>query len=562
MTDPAPDQEPVVAVAPQAPAQGNLNEPPVPQPAAREDMATSGEESQSIHATRGEQAAAFFKQAITQGPIGWMGEAIKEKDAHLYDQFASTPKLTPEEANKQYPGMPEAFSKPIDPGVAKLQFERFSKLQSIQNWAASGGPAPFTQFGVSLGAGFVDPVNIAVTLMTGGLSKAVGLGQGIKAVVAQNLLANTALGAAEYAAEKEGHLNPDFGGSVEGVLKSTLVGVGIHYSAAAIARAFKSGIDSVRNTPKDLVDQNVRTVMAQQEAGFKHDVSYGQAEATARARGDIEGQTSSLRFNPETSQGTLYAARDGQGRSVDLNGKELGPGTSLTKNGGTANSAASVPGGESGLVGRFEIPAETKLLDLEQSTYSDEAQALIQAIGKEFEINVDTVKDQPLDNFLQVVDDKLPPGALETVQKIAQSMGYEGFKFQDGAHLFNHEATPTETMRANPDAVPQSNEASRLEAYQQTTEPEKSQVYTPEQEQEIHTFRHGPPLNAGFTPEYMDPIVQETYDSARAKLDQWAKDDPALQKEINDTLGKEAAVDKQEKGVVEKLADCLSEEMS
>lgn len=570
-TGPAVQPMPEGQAGPGAPAQIGqpTNDPAATQPhVPNEDLNTeavhSGEIAQQIKPDRWEQMRGFLKHGVEAG-LGRAEEWASEQDQKIYDRFSGQPKITAEQANKLFPNMPQAFSEPIDPLVAQMQWNYSHRMQKIQEWNSAGGPAPWTEFGANLVTGFVDPINVAASFLTGGASKVLGITSSLRNTVLENLATNIALVPVERQLVGEMHLpKASSDEELKSVITGTLVGSGIHM---VMGHLFKSELDRVKNLPADVRERALREVIAQNEVGSRPDATRAESEGAIRARGEMEGQGSQARFNPiqNASEAPHYAAKDAAGKNLNPSGQELGSGTVAVRDGAKANHLAANPGGDSGRVGVYEIPKEAKLLDLEQPITSESGKAFIDALEKDLGFKISS----PGDSVLDVMASLPNPAERERAQNIAKSLGYEGYQVLNGekpengyVHLFDENAQPHDSVEANSEIVPRSSEEAKKQAFLESTSPETKKTYTPELAQEIHAFHKGPPLNAEFTPDYMDPIVKEQFDSAKAQLDTWAKDDPKLQEEIKEVFGHGAAVDKQESQVAKDLINCLSEGMS
>ena len=531
MTTPMPDdQTPVVQAMPPSNADT----------ASSQDAGT-GQAEADIKPNRWQQLGAFIRGASDKSAVGipgvisedpgWLARRAETELQGLKD--SGQPKISADQANKMYPGMPEPFNEPVDPNVAKMQYDWQQKRQANAEWAARGGEAPWTQGAVGIAAGFVDPANIALGVATGGLSRVAGVASGVRNIFLQNLAINAVLGAGGYAQEKSEHQNPSAGEAASGAVEGAVGGTLFHYAASGLGNLLRSGLDAIRRTPPDIVQSNLRTVLTQVSENARPDVSTGQREVNLRAAGSRE--LPSPVSVADTAKVPFYGAKDSTGQSVPLSSFDAGPGLTLTRDSGRANSLAGNPGGSPGRIGEFRAP-EGKYLDLEQANTSPEIKSFVDEIAKRADVPVPestTAKDFITHLEGQAGIGNTPADILSQAQEIAKEQGYAGYRFMDDGgsgsqpvdhlHVFDSSLSPTREMEANPVYTPQISSSERLEDLKSQTGEEAKSIYSPEQAQEIHDFHHEKPLNAeAIHPEYMDPVVQEIHDTAMQLLQEWA----------------------------------------
>lgn len=563
MTDPVPDQQPATpTVAPTMPG---------PAAGSFQHLNTSGEAGDALHPSWAQEMLARFKQSQDPSTTDEFlyehaPEIVKGATMGYAEIPIVLPKISAEEANKRYPGMPQAFSEPIDPDVARSQYDHYQKKKNLEDYIAAGSSYPVSGFLASLAGSFANPINLAAGLLTSGAGTLAGISRNLKNVAIENGVVNAGMAGIGYVAEKDQHLAPSLGDIPSQIAQGTVVGVGVHYAFAGMGKAFKQGVSQLKKTSPDIIENNLKTVHGQQELGATPNISVGEAEAAARARGDIEGQTSPLRFNPvnHPSEAPFYGAKSSEGPPV--NPKEIGPGISLSRNPGVANNLA----GDGGMVAKFDLPKEAKFLDVGKAMDSPEAQEFAKAVEEKTGVKLPTgvTVDDLFDSLTQV--------SLEDagkVQAAAKDLGYSGYNLDDkNVHLFDEKTPPSKVVPANPDLVPRNTEDTRREAFRESIRPENAQTYTPELAKEVHEFHHARPLNAPAEPEYMDPVVKEAHDSAMNQLQEWAKTDPELAEEVKglspkilekplEKFKQEDKIDRIEKALTDKLADCMAGEL-
>lgn len=254
-----------------------------------------------------------------------------EQAQKLKSAMSGVQNITGEQANKLYPGMPEPFSKDIDPYIAAMQHNRFINQQKANDWAARGHESGFQSFMSSAAAGILDPINVAAMMVAGPEVEALSF----KNVVAQNFLmggANELIIAGQH---KTDHLAPNFqeelSGWVEGSAEMSLLHVGLSKIFSEMKKRF----------PPDLLKEGIRETIANNEAGAPPPPPSGAVtmEAEARASGATT-EDSSFKFNPVThpSDRSWFQGIRSNGDSVEFS--NLKGGTHYVDNEHVANHSA------------------------------------------------------------------------------------------------------------------------------------------------------------------------------------------------------------------------------
>lgn len=547
-----------------------------------------GEAERDIVPSRWEQFVSGLKQNSGESRIGFMkdepGTLVRghiQDQLEKEDQAHNVLKITADEANKKYPGLPVPFNEPVDPYLAELRYADFQKRQKEAEWKDRGGPTPWADFAAEIVGGFADPANMALGLVGGRVFGAAGISKtlaklgkvgAVGDIYLQNLAANVATGLPSYYQEKKEQQDVTLKGAFGQAAAGAVGGTALHYVAGTLGKAFYGLSEKYRNISPELKDEAVRTVVTQNERGVRPDITPVMTEMKARENGALEGAQSPYRFEPmnHPSERPMYAGFQSTGEPLHL--QELGPGTSMTDNPAMVNNLVSNPKGEPGTIARMEVPPEAKLLDLDQpltamgdAKLSQALKTLEEKSGAKF----DVVPNQTFKDVFTQLQDKiahgeLPPEVMSHIQDIVRSEGFVGYKgvyqTSDGVshnvvHSFDDQMQPKDQYQANSELTPQRTSEQRVLENQQMDQPHRQETYSSDREKLIHDLRKGDPINS--KPEDMEPVWKDQYDAHRAYLDEMAKDNPELSEEIKNELDGENKVDQQEKGVFKKLVDCV-----
>lgn len=555
-----------------------LNPPSVPLNTRSEDLVSGVQEKEIIPTTTQKIGAVLgltsdksafgipFPGLADESP-GALLRARAESLANDEAQQKGVARISPDEANKRFPGMPVSFNEPVNPFVAELQYNSQKHREKMQEWASRGTPLPWgVETAVGIAGGVFDPVNLMSMYLTGGASKALGLSRTVLSTFGENLAINAATGVISYKQEKQEHQDVSLSDAAQQAVFGAVGGTALHYAAGAVFRALNGAADHIRRTPKDIQEQNLKSAMAQHESGSVIDITPSNIEVSSRARGDMEGQRSQYRFTPSEhpSDRPYYAAQGSDGIPADY--LNLGPGIQAVDDGMVANNRISVEGGK---VAQMDVPPDAKMLDIEQPASSMD-QKFIQELEKKSDIKIDIQQGESIKDVLSRLGQMAESGdaphdILSQVQDLAKTEGYSGYKYvlgdeasgtqKNGIHLFDENHQPTDISIGDPALTP-TRSGSDIEAQnQRMNDPAASKYHTAETEKAIHDYKHESSLNS--TPDYMDPIIKEQYESTLAMLDEMAKENPELKEELRESLDHGMAIDKQESSVVEKLANCF-----
>lgn len=511
-------------------------------------------------------------RAITAGEGSTFSQAtewLDQRIAQTKDDILGVAKISPEDANKQFPGMPEPFTKPVDPAVARIQYDRYQSMRLRQQWAMHGGEHPWEDFGLGVAVGAVDPLNIALGVATEGASELAGLGalaegsfaRQVALSAAKNTVLGGGLAAASYEFEKSQHTAPDMASTLEWGAAQIVGMTALH---AGWIKVFGESEALQKATPKDLQGEAGRTAIGQEESGAKVDTTPQALEARSRAAGEMEGQNSPYRFQnlQHPSDKPFYAAVDNDGNHVQLAHTEHG--FHAVDDPMAANHMA----GEGGKVGQVDIPKESKFIDAKEPLPEDVlkiAEDAIKNTGEEFSPEeLEHLKELPAEEVLKALSQTGEAGNIPPeLGNALKEAGYAGIRYtatdelnrpvHNGVVLFDP-PKPSRIWQADPELAKSVPDAQKEAFLERSMGPDASKTATPEIERELHDFKHEAPLNS--KPDYLDPILEENLKREMAKLEARAETDPDTKAEL-DSLKEDAARDSQEKRAAKDLGDCV-----
>lgn len=501
-------------------------------------------------------------EGTTDALSRWANEKVQEK----LDRDLGVTKISPEEAQKRFPGMPEPFTEPVDPNVAQLQYDHFKHEQRMQQWALHGTMNdenhPIAGFLMGVAGSMVDPVNVALGLATDGASVAAGISNSLRNVFLKNLVVGGALAGIDYGVNKSEHMAPSAEDAIYGTVVNTAALTLLHAGWGRL-------MDRIKKTmPEDLQQDAVRTGVGQHEAGAKVDTTPQMVEAKARAQGEIEGQQSPYRFQAvdHPSEVPHYAARTKEGKGIQFT--HFDSGFHAVDDPFAANNMTD------GKVAQIDIPKDSKFIDGEKplpKELVDVAEQSLEEAGMGDSLSREELEKIPANELIQKISELSHEAgggdneAAKAIQDAGAKAGYAGIKYtnydengkpvHNGVVMFDEPKLAAAPLEANPEMTKKISEGQK-EAFldKSMKDAEAKKDYTPEIAQEIHDFRHGEALNS--EPEYMDPIVQDAIDQKLKWLEAQAEEKPELKSDLEE-FKKSLVGDAQEKGALENLADCI-----
>lgn len=352
---------------------------PTSEPTPGLDSAAAGELGAGIRPNRWEK---FFSQAalgLMDAPVGFGIENEGEGGAliRLANQYragqdaeaAGSLKLSSDEANKRYPGLPEPFSEPVYPEVAQLIADHNERRQRLQAWVSRG---PETGWAFNLASGAVagaDPINLAVAGLLGVGSRALGLAKGLGTAArvgltyGENFAANLAgeiPGAVARPLEHQESMTT--GEIVGGAASGAAVGTGIHLAFDA---ALRKALQVIRETPQPVIKQNVETAVKLHETDHGIDVAPSAVLQAVRDAGHVApGIENPYQFRELGHPGEThyFVPMDPETGSFHVS-QEQGGAVLGVDNRAVANNMAGYPESEfTGKVAQARLAADANLL--------------------------------------------------------------------------------------------------------------------------------------------------------------------------------------------------------
>jgi len=289
--------------------------------------------------------------------------------------------------------------------------------------------------------------------------------------------------------------------------------------------------------------------------------------------GTTKGSSNSYQFAAleHPSDAPHYAARDAQGNPA--NQDNFGPGTYADADAARANNAVASPGESPGQIAELALNSDQKFLDLERPTTDPEVAPMIKELEKKFGVELKPSDSVTLKDWLNEVHDQIqqgsiPESTLKDIQEVAKSQGFDGYKYTNDVNpdspsnkvlMFDENHPINQEMTANADVTPSMTGAELQSAVERSQSSDASKWASPESDHEIRTLQDT--LSPNQKPEYMDPIVKESFDADRAQLEEMVKKDPSLQSEL-DELDEQFKDAKKDQSILKSFADCVMRSIS
>jgi hypothetical protein len=547
-----------------------LNE---PQPSGGQPAFQSGELEQGIRPTKWGKFVESLKQTSVDSPVGfmpgfegaWSRLAAQTAMEREFDR-ANKQKISPEEANRRYPGLPVPFAEPVYPELADLIYTDNERRRQLQAWV-DRGPETGRLFGFAAASGVaLDPVNLALNVAGGAAVKAIGITPSLLTSFGENLAINAATEIPSFIQQRRERQAVTVGESALNVVAGSALGTGIGKTLEMAGHFFG-------RTSERIKERNLKAAVLQHEAGVKTDVTPSVVTGALREAGAVQpGVENPYQFRElgHPSEVTHYAARDAETNQPMTFGRNYGEGQYAVDDGVVANNHAANPESEmTGRVQEVKIPEDAKILSLSSPADSEQGAPFVKALEEKFG-KLELPEGATLEQALQAVDTlsaagKLKESAMQEATQAAKALGYDGYSFvaehggvarHNGVVLFDEaKAQLGNEFTANKDIVPQMSEG---EAQAQSDRSaEQSKFASPEVDQEIQRLQASrPEVPKGIE---LDPVLEAQVKQADAILKERAASDPALEEELQGLRAQEA-LDKQEAQAMRDFADCIIQE--
>jgi hypothetical protein len=571
-----------------------------------------GESDAGIQPNTSEKLGAAFKQLSETSPVGipftdaeapgsWVRH-FAEKGIEQDLAASGQQKISPEEANRRYPGLPNPFIEAVYPEIADLRFSEAQRRKHLQDWidrgpntgfaeralgAAAGGITGLVAggpiggaVGVGLGAvgglgtfSALDPANALAMVATGGLSKFLKIPANFYTSLGENMVANLATELPSYYQRRAELQDVSLKETLANAGAGAVLGVGLHAAIGAAAERFKLLPESVR-------EKILRQGIAQHEEGQKVDLTGTVAAQAVRESGAIEpgsGQSSyvyrQLAHPSEAAHYRVYGAENDLPVAL---GPDFGvPGIHAVDNAVVANNIAAPTESQfEGKIQAVHVDPEAKVINLEEPLpkplVAKAFEELKKAGMEESQISKDQLSSMTGKEVVTLLGSlEKPadaPSAMQALTEEAKSQGFDGYRYaqtqagqpvDNRLFMFNEgKATPGETMTANSQVTPNTAIEERALREKQAQEPTSQADYSPDTEKLVQEQTARRPV----TPEEIDPIIQAQRQQADATMKALVEEDPSIQDVIQENRRLDAN-DKQEAQALSDLINCASKDI-
>ena len=537
---------------------------------ARPEEVTGGaqvsieEKIAGIKPTRGEQFVSLAQQALAESPFGipgvsesgaWARFLVQSEMEARFDR-EKREKLTKDQANSQYPGMPVPFSEDVYPEVAQLRYDDFKRRQSQQAWIESG---PEFGFGTQLLAGATtafDPVNMAFNILGGAALKAVGVPLKAATVFAENLAGNLAADVPSYIQQKREGQDINLKDVLIQDTAAAVVGTGIFKTMDAFGARLR------KTTPEVEQKTALKAVIAQHENGAKIDTAPAAKLRAARAIGKVQPGTEALapayqmKEVAHPSETVFYAVAD--------DGATRYGGRVLEENGIVANNRAV--GGNVDVIEQVQVKEGAKILDLEKTIADPETKTFMEAIrAKVGDDAFDGIEsDFTIRQALDVIEERIDSGDIKAsdtlIKDTATEQGYKGMKYVDTdgdsprnvvSVLDDEVLESMQQMQANREITPRLTPEEIRAENAKINAPESSKFADADIDKELAEIRQSATSEAD-----EEVILRHRAQEAERRLIA-KKDEPAVQEKLTE-IELERQQAKQLEQVMQTYADCIT----
>lgn len=460
-------------------------------------------------------------------------------------QAAGRTRLTPEQANQSFPGLPKPFSEPVYPEVAKLIWDLNEKRKHLDTWKSRGpelgydlplvgNTAEFAASAITLG---LDPLNIVVGGLLGAGTRALGLAgvsrgvtaRGLTQVYAENFAGNV-IGDLPRAlqARREQQQDVTLEEIVRGAAAGAVVGTGIH---VLLARATRESARSVETKAPEEIVQNTKNVINQMEHGAAVDVRMMTEVNIAREAGLARPGVQDLYSYRELSHPSevhYYTTGDNQGGLYGVDNPQH-----------ASNRAASPESAAKGEVIQFSVDPSAQFVSGDASLNSLFGESVTPkevlgkiktALGDElfaqhesiFEQAVET--DAPLSTVYNTLSEQGIP--VDGLAKTLNSLGYDGVSFtgkmadsaiDNRVWVFNTDnARIIDVTPGDSRAVPELSSEQQQRLQDDVTSPERATHYDEDLRLEGH--ENATYDDSQVKPEVLDPNLEAELQLAEQNL--------------------------------------------
>jgi hypothetical protein len=460
-------------------------------------------------ATAWDKYKAAMELAISDAPTGvpglgaddlingtWTRAAARWATERQLDAEGRT-KISPQEANQKYPGMPKPFNEPIHEEIASLQWSENERKNKYREYIRRGGGLNAAEEMLTGAPTMLDPVNVLAAMATGGAAKALGVGKSVTANLAENAISNLAVDVPTHFMQKAEGQDPSIEATVFGSLGGAMLGTAAHYAGSAMWKKLSRMKD---NLPTSLKEEGIRTAVAQVAMGKNVDVEHIVAQNELRRSGVAEN-VDPRQVGAPLEQGTVFGAHGSDGANIPLSDHGV-DGVHVTEHPDVANNVASNPDGlTSGSVVRYKLDENAKLLELDKPASPDLKTSIESKLGPELASKLDitekTTPNEIMDQLMML--NKKEIDAPKLLQETATDLGYHGFSetamhegqpsHQNKTIFDESKLTPIEQTMADKSTTPSLTPDERGAFAEKTLAPESSRHYDQKIVDEIHQLQ-------------------------------------------------------------------------
>lgn len=452
------------------------------------------------------------------------------------------PKLSPEDANTRFP-VDKPWDAPVTEKVAKYVHEGEKDRKRIEAEVRRGELGAVASFASGAVPHVLDPINISLSLATGGLFGALGgtaksFAARTGMLFAENVVGNAAGETFTYRQAQRERQDYGLEQSAGNVLVGAAGGVAFHYGLQALGEGY--GRLKTRYNEKTAAAA-VDVAVNQLESGKRVNVTPIIQNHLDQVSGKVKpGTGAPYTFRPlNAPDRPLYVAAEMGGDNLtgaqkatldDSHGLKV---VQLSDNPNVTNNAAARPSSEA--LGKFyevEIPSEARLLNLDRPADGAAREVLAPYVKEEFgDAADDILKGESVGAILDNIRGAVEAGTKE--EKILSEIqagleaGYDGTVHQAGGD------TPHNVVGMF-DSGDTGDAAGKIKAKQAIT-PDKNMVPEPTKEDLIKIQQDEASKKAGlFYDEEAQKLIDESIANPPKEVDipELQADETALQEEI------------------------------
>lgn len=369
-----------------------------------------------------------------QSPVGfWPGHEgtisrlIAERQMEAELEQAGVAKLSPDEANKKYPG--NNFQFPIHDRIAYIQNDNMQLTRARENWVASAPDQP-NHFTAGLMGG-LDPAYLALGIGTGrlmgALSQSVGEGALFKATekglqptlmgtYASNLATGLVLEVPNHFIKQEMQEPSSMMDVLTGAATSAAGMTAVHLALGAVAGQMRNSWEKIS---PDIKAQGIKEAIHQAENNQPINPAASVAATEMRLRGatpESAPQSQHEFRDVPPNEKAFYQPVDAEGNPKDLVDDPM-----------KANH-------EGETVRTVEVSKDAKLLNMDMASTDPVAKEFLSKVEAGLGIKLNLPDSATLGDVVKEISNAsagggIPPEHANIPKQTAKDMGFDGFKY-------------------------------------------------------------------------------------------------------------------------------------